>query len=610
MLRHVIALMFTFMATATVAAESSIADAQSKQLSEWFEQKHQEYLHFSPITLTQLGLKDSYSKIDDMSEEAELKRLNWFTAAASELEERFNYQSLSTEEQTSFDVFMQQAEHAQLSYTYRYNRYIFHQMEGIHVRLPNFLINSHKVASLDDMQAYVIRIGEVSRAINQLLIRAKQNANKGVRPPKFSYEEVIQHCLNLISGRPFDNSTTDAPVYADAKQKIQALLDADKLTQEQAASLERDVISILNEQFLPAYQSVLDWMQADMVNVSDIAQGVSALPDGDNYYAAMLKIQNTTNMTADEIHELGLKQIVRIRNDMQNIMEQVGFKGSLQAFFEQVRDNKDDHRFFYPDTNAGREAYLQDSRDYLTELTKSLPDYFNILPKADLIVRRVEPFREQAGMAQHYYAGTPDGSRPGTYYAHLSDMTAMPIIEMEAVAYHEGNPGHHMQISIAQELKNVPSFRTQASFTGFVEGWAVYSELLAKEMGAFQDPYSDFGRLVLEIWRAIRLVADTGINAKGWTEQQAFDFFKQNSPRSEISMRTEVQRYFVWPGQATAYMIGRLKILQLRERAREKLGSKFDIRTFHDQVIGGGSLPLSILEKRIDNWIARQLQEA
>lgn len=610
MLRYVIALTFVFKTATTFAADMPPTESQSEKLSEWFEHQYQMYLRFSPMTLTRLGLKDRYSEIDDMSEEAELERLNWFTSAASELEKHFDYQSLSTEEQTSFEVFMQQAEHAQLSYKYRYNRYIFHQMEGIHVRLPNFLINSHNVESLDDMQAYISRIGELSRAINQLLVRAKQNAEKGVRPPKFSYEEVIQHCKNLVTGHPFDASGTDAPIYADAKQEIQALLDAGKITQNLATKLEQDVINTLNTQFMPAYKNVLDWMQADIVNVSDIAKGVSALPDGDNYFAASLKIQNTTNMTAEQIHELGLKQITRIRKDMQKIMDQLGFKGSLQDFFKLVRDNKDDRRFFYPDTDAGREEYLQDSRDYLAKLTKSLPDYFGILPKADLIVRRVEPFREQPGMAQHYYAGTPDGSRPGTYYAHLSDMKAMPIIEMEAVAYHEGNPGHHMQISIAQELENVPSFRTQASFTGFVEGWAVYTELLAKEMGGFQDPYSDFGRLVLEVWRAIRLVADTGINAKGWTEQQAFEFFKQNSPRSEVSMRTEVRRYFVWPGQATAYMIGRLKILELRERAKDKLGDKFDIRTFHDQVIGGGSLPLSILEKRIDNWIAKQLQQA
>ena len=227
-----------------------------------------------------------------------------------------------------------------------------------------------------------------------------------------------------------------------------------------------------------------------------------------------------------------------------------------------------------------------------------------MLPKADLVVKRVEPFREQDGAAQHYYPGTPDGSRPGTYYAHLSDMTAMPINQLEVIAYHEGNPGHHMQISIAQELESVPTFRTQAGFTAYSEGWALYAEILAKEMGAYEDPYADFGRLTSEMWRAVRLVVDTGIHAKGWTEQQAIDYFASNTPEPLESITSEVRRYFVLPGQATSYKVGMLKILALREKAETALGEKFDIREFHDTVLGGGALPLAVLERRIDTWIA------
>lgn len=602
MLKRII-LIYLFMWSFGVSAKTLSPDVS---LEQWFEQKYQEHLLFSPMGLTHLGRKDRYDEIDDMSEAAEKAKLDWFVTSALELEDNFPYHTLSAEQQTSYDVFMQQVEHNELAYQYRNNRFIFHQMEGIHVRLPNFLINNHSVASVSDMRAYVARIEGVARAIQQLLVRAQENAAKGVRPPKFSYLEVIQHCQNLITGRPFDTLEIDSPLFNDAKQKINLLLEKQIITPDIAIQLENDVIYALNKHFAPAYQRVINWLQKDIENVSDVALGVGALPDGDNYYAATLKIQNTTTMTAEQIHELGLQEIKRIRAEMKEIMARVGFTGDLQAFFSLVKDNKQDRRFFYEDSNTGREAYLQDSRDYLAELNKKLPQYFGVLPKADLIVKRVESFREQPGMAQHYYAGAPDGSRPGTYYAHLSDMTSMPKIEMEAIAYHEGNPGHHMQISVAQELENVPTFRTQASFTGFVEGWAVYSELLSKEMGAFDDPYSDFGRLVLEIWRAIRLVADTGIHAKGWTEEQAFNFFKENSPRSEVSMRSEVQRYFVWPGQATAYMVGRIKILQLRDRAQQALGENFDIRAFHDQVLGGGALPLSILEKRIVKWIEQQ----
>jgi uncharacterized protein (DUF885 family) len=257
-------------------------------------------------------------------------------------------------------------------------------------------------------------------------------------------------------------------------------------------------------------------------------------------------------------------------------------------------------------TDEGRQAYIGAATAHLDFIKAKLPDYFGLLPKADLVVKRVEAFREQPGAAQHYFPGTPDGSRPGIYYAHLSDMGAMPIPQLEVIAYHEGNPGHHMQISIAQELTSVPKFRTQAGFTAYSEGWGLYSELLAKEMGAYEDPYSDFGRLTTEIWRAIRLVLDTGLHSKGWTEEQAVEYFITNSPASEGQIRSEVQRYIVLPGQATAYKVGMLKILEVRERAKTELGDKFDIKGFHDTVLGGGALPLEVLETRVDEWVAAQ----
>jgi uncharacterized protein (DUF885 family) len=276
------------------------------------------------------------------------------------------------------------------------------------------------------------------------------------------------------------------------------------------------------------------------------------------------------------------------------------FEGSLQNFFNFI---KTDSQFFYPNTDEGRQGYLDDSTAYLDYIASKLPEYFVLLPKADLIVKRVEAFRERDGAAQHYYSGTPDGARPGIYYAHLSDMNSMPKNEMEAIAYHEGNPGHHMQISIAQELTGIPVFRTQAGFTAYSEGWALHSELLAKEMGAYENIYTDFGRLVTEMWRAIRLVVDTGIHAQGWSEAQAIQYFKDNSPIAEGQIISEVQRYFILPGQATSYKIGMLKILELREKARQELGDKFDIRAFHDAVLGGGALPLPILERVINDWI-------
>jgi uncharacterized protein (DUF885 family) len=306
-------------------------------------------------------------------------------------------------------------------------------------------------------------------------------------------------------------------------------------------------------------------------------------------------------MTADEIHELGLREVARIRGEMEAIKRQVGFDGTLQEFIASLRN---DPQFKFPNTDEGREAYLQTSRDFYAGVEALLPEYFGIRPKAGLVVKRVEAFREVAGQAQHYVPGTPDGSRPGTYYVHLIDMSSMPKIGMESIAYHEGIPGHHMQIAIARELTGVPQFRTLFQATAYTEGWGLYAERLAKEMGLYEDPYSDFGRLGSEIWRAIRLVVDTGLHAKGWTEEQAVQYFLENGPISEGQVRAEVRRYIVMPGQATAYMIGMLKIIELRERARTALGPRFGIRGFHDTVLGGGSLPLSILERRVDEWIA------
>ena len=306
-------------------------------------------------------------------------------------------------------------------------------------------------------------------------------------------------------------------------------------------------------------------------------------------------------MTADEIHELGLREVARIKGEMDAIRERVGFKGSLPEFFEFVRS---DPRFYFPNTDEGRAAYLDETRADLAAVKQVLPQFFGLMPKTDLVVKRVEAFREQPGAAQFYDQGTPDGSRPGVYYVHLIDMNAMPKPELESIAYHEGIPGHHLQISIAQALTGLPTFRTQAGYTAYVEGWGLYAEQLAKEMGRYQDPYSDFGRLGGEIWRAIRLVVDTGLHAKGWTEEQAVAYFMANSPAAEGAIRSEIRRYIVLPGQATAYKVGMLKILELRARAQAALGPRFDIRGFHDTVLGGGALPLSILERRVDDWIA------
>ena len=585
---------------ANVPAETS---TESERLNDWLDEKFEERVMMSPVWLTRLARKDRYDEFNDQSEAEADRQLQWLADSVADLKAQFSYDALDPEAKTSWDLWVYQYEQARDAAVFRRNNYVFTQMLGPQSQVAQFLIRFHRVDDEADMTAYTKRIGGISRAVRQLLERAQVQAREGVRPPRFGYEGAIQEAKNLITGAPFSQVGQDSPLWADARKKIAALEAAGAVDAATAETLRADARAALLEDFAPSYTGLIDWLNTDMDNVSPVARGVGSLPNGAAFYQQRLRTSTTTDLTADEIHEIGLTEVARIQAEMDAIREQVGFEGDLPAFFTFM---KNDPRFQYPNTDEGRQGYLEDSEAYLAFINKRLPDYFGILPKADLIVRRVEAFREQDGAPQHYSLGAPDGSRPGVYYAHLSDMRSMPRHLMEAIAYHEGNPGHHMQISIAQESESVPKFRTQLGFTAFSEGWGLYAELLAREMGAYQDPYSDFGRLSTEIWRAVRLVVDTGIHAKGWSEEGAITYFRENSSVADGAIKAEVQRYFAWPGQATAYKIGMLKILELRHAAEAALGDEFDIRAFHDTVIGSGALPLHILERRIDEWVASQ----
>ena len=593
-------------ASATVTSSESARDVEdeSVRINTWFEEQYEEELAFSPIQQTFLGVTENNDQIDDFSLEAQLEQLNWKRESVTEMRANFDYEQLNADAKISYDLWEYQLAAAEAASQFRLNDYVFEQMNAIHSFFPQLLIAFHTVEDADDMQAYVSRIEATEVALDQLITLSQEAAAAGVRPPRFAFESVIDSANQIISGAPF-NEGEDSAIWADAQQKIATLQETEIINQAQADALKNATRVALLDHWQPAYQRLIAWQQEDIVNTSETSQGVAALPDGEAYYNERLANQTTTNLTADEIHQIGLNEVARLKAEMEVIKNNVGFEGDLKAFFAMLRDSKDDQRHYYPDTDEGRQAYIDDATAAIENIKIKLASYFGLLPKADLEVRRVEPFREQPGAAQHYFPGTPDGSRPGIYYAHLSDMTAMPKGELEVIAYHEGLPGHHMQIAIQQELENVPTFRTQAGFTAYSEGWGLYSELLAKEMeGTYTDPYSDFGRLGSEIWRAIRLVLDTGLHAKGWTEEQAVQYFLDNSAITEAQARSEVQRYMVLPGQATSYKIGMLKILELREKAEQALGDKFDIRGFHDAVLGGGAVPLSVLEAMIDQWIA------
>ncbi|HEY8570715.1 DUF885 domain-containing protein [Microbulbifer sp.] len=574
-------------------------EAETKRLGEWFDAKFEEELQFSPIQLSYLGRKEQYDKIDDMSRAADERKLAWKAKTVEEMKQKFAYDKLTAAGKESYDLWIFQYEQEEAGKPFWEHSYFAGELGGPEDQFPTFLINQHKVDTEQDMRDYISRIGASGRALGQILERAQASAEKGIRPPRFAYDLAIERAQKVISGKPFGDGD-DAPLMADASSKIDALKKDGKIDEQAAANLQSAVAEALNGEFKQSYDAYIAWLQKDRTNASEEAKGASSLPDGEAFYNSRLSVYTTLPLSAEQVHQIGLDEVARIRKEMEGIKDQVGFKGNLQEFFTFIRT---DDQFYYPNTDEGRKEYLAETQGFLDDVQNKLPEFFGILPKAGLVVKRVEAFREVPGGAQHYQPGTPDGSRPGTYYVHMSDMSALSTTDMETVTYHEGNPGHHMQISIAQELEGIPKFRTQAHFTPYVEGWALYSEALAKEMGQFRDPYKDFGRLTAEMWRAIRLVVDTGMHAKGWSQEQAVEYFLDNSAIPEGAVRSEVRRYLTLPGQATSYKIGMLKIQELRAKAEKELGDQFDIRAFHDTVLGGGALPLPLLEKRVNAWI-------
>ena len=474
--------------------------------------------------------------------------------------------------------------------------YIVNQMFGVQSRIPSFLISVHQVDTITDLLALIERIEKSETVFNEAIKKLELSSDSGVILPKFLMPKVIGVCENMLKGRPFDESDIDNPLLESVKKKIEKL----NLDQKTADSLEVLCINALKGSFKDGYTGLYHKL-IELEKVADTIAGVHKFPKGDEYYKYKLKEMTTTDLTPDEIFSLGHNEISRIHAEMKKIKIKVGFEGDLDAFFKYMRD---DTQFYFSNDSSGKAQYLAESVKIIDTIKTKLPLLFQTFPKADLDVKPVEPFREKSAGVAFYYRGTPDGSRNGIYYVNLYDMTGVPKYEMEALAYHEALPGHHMQISIAQELKGLPKYRTLASFyTAYTEGWGLYSEYIPKEIGLYQDPYSDFGRLSMELWRACRLVVDVGIHAKKWSRQEGINFYLNNTPASYYECEKMVDRHCVLPGQATSYKIGQLKFLELKKKSEDKLGKDFDIKEFHDVVLKNGALPLTVLEKVVNDWL-------
>ena len=583
------------------AREAVIAaptEDQSAAINAWFEETWEAEVARSPEQQTFLGRKTNYDKWDDPSDAAAEEEHRIQMAKLAEMRAAFNLANLDANARLSYRLFEYEAERAEKFYAFRNHWYRFSHFRAPHSGAPAFLINQHRIDSVADAEAYIARLDGLKANFEGHRKVAEDQFARGVYAPKWSYAKMIETAKNVIAGAPFDKSAEPSTILADFRDKV-GKLDADAATKR---ALTKRAETALLASVKPAYQDLISMFERQMAAASN-DDGAWKLPEGDAYYDAQLERMTTTAMTADDIHALGLKEVARIHAEMDAIRAKVGFTGDLKAFFAFMRDDPE-KRFAYPDTEEGRTRYLAEATAMIDTMRGRLDELFITKPKADMIVKRVEPFREKSAGKAFYQRPAPDGSRPGVYYANLYEMASMPVYQMEALAYHEGIPGHHMQIAIAQELDNVPSFRRFGGFTAYSEGWGLYSEWIGKEIGFYADPYSDFGRLAMELWRAGRLVVDTGLHRKKWTREQAIAWLIENTPNAEGDATTSVERYVVMPGQATAYKIGMLKIQELRARAEKKLGRKFDVREFHDEVLKYGPAPLAILEENIDGWIA------
>ena len=573
--------------------------AKNAALAAFFDEADKAELAMSPRGKAYRAIKDAdYGKWDQFTNEDTLARRELGRRLASELQQRFDRATLSPEDQLSYDLFLYRNTRAESVFPYRDYGYVFDQMNGNQSGGPAFLINIHKIDTVSDADAYISRIREIARYLDQSVDQARKRQALGVLPPKWVFPYVIADSRNVITGAPFGPGK-DSAVWADLKAKV------DKLNTDAATKtrlLDAGKAALINN-LRPAYRRVIALMQAQQ-KVAGTYDGIWRFPNGAAQYQALLKFYTTVDMTPDQVHELGLAQVARIHGEMSAIKDRVGFKGSLQEFFVHMREGK---QYYYSNDAAGRQRYLDETDKALKQTMAAVPRFFGRTPKTPLLIKPVEPFREKSAGKAFYQDPPPDGSRPGTYYVNLSDMNAMPSTEVEALFCHEGVPGHHLQGALLSELGKgeVPPFRQFSGYTATDEGWGLYSEKLCKEMGMYQDPYRDFGRLQLELHRAIRLVVDSGIHHKRWSREQAIKYVEDNSADAKGGIVKAIERYIVYPGQATAYMVGKLKIEELRRKAEAELGPKFDIKGFHDTVLLAGSMPLDLLEKRVDDWIAR-----
>ena len=579
-------------ATAAFAAEDA-------RLTAFLDAEFAEFVKTQPQLATRLGLKDGADRWNDIGDEAAAAQVAWRKASVARMRAAFDRAKLSPEAQVHFDIWALEADRAELSQANRRFRPPFYsRLYSVHSQLPDFLVNTHAVADVADLKAYIARVRGIPAVLDVAIERSKASDAAGIRAPKFQIETVISGSEKLTSGAPFDDGP-DAALWADVKAKTEALVTAGKLPRAEADALLADARAAILA-LKPAYDRVIAWARGNLPTAPSGKVGALTLPGGAAYYASELKLNTTTDYTAEQIHAIGRAEVARIEAEQDALARKAGFKDRHAFYAERAR--------LYPPKpydDAARAEYLSTANAFVAHTRTLLPKYFGTLPKFGIEVVREPAFSEVPGGAAHASPPSPDGKRPARTYVHLVGNTPDPAA-LYTLMCHEAIPGHNMQGDIQVRQQGGPRFRSVTGYVAFGEGWGLYAEAMCKEMGAFPDDAADFMRLDAELFRAARLVIDTGIHAMGWTEDEAVTYLNTTGRQPMQRARSEVRRYITLPGQATGYKIGMIKIVELRRKAEAALGAKFDIKGFHDLLIASGSQPLSILERRVDEWIAKR----
>ena len=589
----ILLLLFFIGCTGTKVSEDEI-----KEANQFFESIFLDQVQESPEFQTRLGYKSNYDQWDDITWEQRKRKIRKGIYNLKYLHDTIDYDKLDEATKISYRLIERRFERQIESNDYIFNSYPVTHRGGKHSSIPSFLINYHKVDDEEDVKDYLKRLRNIEPLMDDLLRELKFRDDLDILAPQFVYPHAIKVCQNIISGYPFEDVKKRNVLFNDFSKKLDKLDLSGPVKTRYLSEAEDILVTIVNS----SYRKLIDFLSTQETKATDNF-GVWKYKDGAEYYQFQLDGYTTLGLTPEQIHATGLQEVERIHQEIYGIMEATQFEGTLQDFFEFMRT---DPQFYYPDNQKGRDAYLNQVNVIMDTLTANIDQLFNGLPSIPFVVKAVEPYREESAGIAFYQRGKADGSRPGIYYANLYTMQDMPTYKLENLAYHEAIPGHHMQISTVLETKGMPSFRKYGGYSVYSEGWALYSETLPKEVGLYKDPYSDFGRLSGELWRACRLVVDTGIHHYRWTREEGIEYYRSNTANPEGECVKMVERHIVWPGQAVSYKIGMLKIQELRQYAHTELGEKFSLQDFHDIVLKNGAMTMDILQDVVYQWVENQ----